>query len=298
MANKKDAAGPVVRIRAYQTSPTGWMDVRWIVVVATKQFAERLRRLVELGKANDLTESRISLSPEAWGPQEVERDGGINNPELVVSGEEFWFRADPDDDTGHFESEGLRVEAFLGAVATGKTSFGTIEENDVEEEESGEGNDDGETEAAAINEAEAAAAEGAEAEAESRIGAAEQSPDYCCCTSCVWEGVVGDLAILEDVHERVLAGEFMAAGGCPLCGALIEVADVDIPQYTLDHADRVLAQRGIGHAAALADALDALLKASSNDDAGGVTIKPDPEVVRQAVLAVMNYRELAKRPAQ
>lgn len=145
MANKENATGPVVRIRAYQTSPTGWMDVRWIKVVVTAQFAERLHRLVELGKAHFLTESRISRSPEAWGPQDVERDGGINNPELVVSGDEFWFRADPDDDTGHFESEGLRVEGFLAAVADGQTDFGQIDDDDEE----GEGNDDGETEAAA-----------------------------------------------------------------------------------------------------------------------------------------------------
>lgn len=291
MANKEDATGPVVRIRAYQSSPTGWMDIRWIVVVVTEQFAARLRRLVELGEANDLTESRILLSPEAWGPQDVEREGGINNPELVVSGEEFWFRADPDDDTGHFESEGLRVEGFLAAVAAGQTDFGQIDDDDEE----GEGNDDGETEAAA----EAIATEVAVQDvAASEPSTSTTEVTQYVCAECGWTGSIDDLAGIRNIHNRVAAGEFMAAGCCPACGDLVSVSDHDIPQHTLNDADRVLAQRGIGHAATLADALDALLKASSNDDAGGVTIKPDPEVVRQAVLAVMNYRELAKRPAQ
>jgi len=39
---------------------------------------------------------------------------------------------------------------------------------------------------------------------------------------------------IDDIHERVSAGELFPEGQCPQCGALIAVDDADIPTYTLD----------------------------------------------------------------
>lgn len=70
------------------------------------------------------------------------------------------------------------------------------------------------------------------------------------CDDCEWEGFANDLVAIDDVEERVAMGEFMAAGCCPECGSLVSVQDNDIPQRTLEDAERILACRRMCKASA------------------------------------------------
>lgn len=61
---------------------------------------------------------------------------------------------------------------------------------------------------------------------------------------CGYVGCIDDLDGIKDIHERVAPGEFMAAGCCPDCGQMFSIADVDIPDYTLESAVAILERRG------------------------------------------------------
>jgi hypothetical protein len=67
------------------------------------------------------------------------------------------------------------------------------------------------------------------------------------CPACAWQGTsdaIGHLTHLRHIDERIAAGELVPAGSCPECRALIEVADADVPDTTLEIAARILRQRG------------------------------------------------------
>ena len=61
---------------------------------------------------------------------------------------------------------------------------------------------------------------------------------------CTWRGTQYEMDEIDDIHDRVLAGEFMAAGQCPECGCLFSIQDQDIPNYTLEQAAAILRRRG------------------------------------------------------
>ena len=65
------------------------------------------------------------------------------------------------------------------------------------------------------------------------------------CEECEWRGVRNDMNSIRDIEERVLPGEFMAAGECPECGALISIADDDVPDYVIEDAIRLALSRGL-----------------------------------------------------
>lgn len=48
------------------------------------------------------------------------------------------------------------------------------------------------------------------------------------CPECEWTGDIDHMDELDDMPERVSAGEFCPAGQCPECGALIEYTEEDI----------------------------------------------------------------------
>jgi hypothetical protein len=115
------------------------------------------------------------------------------------------------------------------------------------------------------------------------------------CDECDWTGFADDLDGIADVHERVLMGEFMAAGCCPSCGDLIGVADADVPVYTLEDAERILAQRGTGKAVWLAKLLADVMRTSEIDDAGQVVLKPTQLAIRNASEALDQYRRFSSK---
>lgn len=65
------------------------------------------------------------------------------------------------------------------------------------------------------------------------------------CEDCGWSGSIDDMDRLDDIHERVLPGELMAAGQCPECGSLIGISDDDVPDYTIRDCLKLAAKRGI-----------------------------------------------------
>jgi hypothetical protein len=67
------------------------------------------------------------------------------------------------------------------------------------------------------------------------------------CPECNWEGLMEDLNGLHHIsriNDRITAGEFVPAGACPKCSALISVKDQDIPDYTLQSVAHVMRSRG------------------------------------------------------
>lgn len=80
----------------------------------------------------------------------------------------------------------------------------------------------------------------------------EPQPDYegqtvYECPECDWTGTMDTINGLHHVHhiqERIEAGELVPAGCCPDCGALISVADRDIPHYVLYDIAQVMQARG------------------------------------------------------
>jgi len=68
------------------------------------------------------------------------------------------------------------------------------------------------------------------------------------CESCDWEGVMDDMAPIDDIAERVSPGELHPAGQCPQCGALIGVDDADVPNHTLDTCASIRHRRRLDEA--------------------------------------------------
>lgn len=87
------------------------------------------------------------------------------------------------------------------------------------------------------------------------------------CEDCDWTGTATQLAGIAEIRERVMPGEFMACGCCPECGSLIGVPDDEIPEYTLQSAERIMASRGLGTGSEMASALTLLLADPTNNEA-------------------------------
>lgn len=65
------------------------------------------------------------------------------------------------------------------------------------------------------------------------------------CDECEFVGTIDDLTHIDDVEERVLPGEFMAAGCCPECGSMLSIEDADVPSHTIDSAIEIARARGV-----------------------------------------------------
>jgi predicted RNA-binding Zn-ribbon protein involved in translation (DUF1610 family) len=65
------------------------------------------------------------------------------------------------------------------------------------------------------------------------------------CEECGWEGTEGGMAFMDHLEERVCPGELMAPGQCPECGALISVAEEDVPDYTIEACIQIAKSRGM-----------------------------------------------------
>lgn len=67
----------------------------------------------------------------------------------------------------------------------------------------------------------------------------------CYCQNCAWSGESDTTNPIKDIHARVLPGEFMPAGECPVCGSLVDVPDEEIPGYTIQLALGIATARGM-----------------------------------------------------
>lgn len=67
------------------------------------------------------------------------------------------------------------------------------------------------------------------------------------CPECDWTGTFDDINGIHHIHhinEQIEPGELVPAGCCPDCGAMLEVEDVDVPDYTLSVVAHIQRQRG------------------------------------------------------
>jgi len=83
----------------------------------TPEFCARLQRLAALGSEHQLTELRVSDSPDAWGPGDVAQDMHFTMPELVVAGDSFWFTDHPKHAKYSVETRGIGITGFCDDVA-------------------------------------------------------------------------------------------------------------------------------------------------------------------------------------
>lgn len=64
-----------------------------------------------------------------------------------------------------------------------------------------------------------------------------------CCQNCDWQGESEELHYIENMQERVAPGELAPEGQCPLCGALVAVADEAVPDYVLEQVAAIMTER-------------------------------------------------------
>lgn len=65
------------------------------------------------------------------------------------------------------------------------------------------------------------------------------------CEDCGWTGDMHDMHCIDDLEQRVMPGELMAAGQCPKCRSLIPVDDEDVPGHTIEACIRIARSRGL-----------------------------------------------------
>jgi len=63
------------------------------------------------------------------------------------------------------------------------------------------------------------------------------------CSHCEWIGIYDGLEWIRGIDERVGPREFMPAGECPDCGALISAAEDDVSDYVLEAAISIAQKR-------------------------------------------------------
>jgi len=137
---KATEQSPVVHIAASETDERQPFDLEWIKLTVTESFKLKLRQLLELTRAHDLSEVRVYFNPDCWGPGDIEEEAGVSNSELVVTAQgAFWFETIPAyGEPETFESEYMDIELFLAAVERGEREFGDCGDDLEVEEDSGE----------------------------------------------------------------------------------------------------------------------------------------------------------------
>lgn len=78
----------------------------------TESLIEELTTLSQLCADHGLSEVRC-LRGCMWGPGTIQDDLRLRSDELVVCGDEFWFRATPKYADYHVETRGLSIQKLL-----------------------------------------------------------------------------------------------------------------------------------------------------------------------------------------
>lgn len=107
-------AAPTIYIEAYACSDHG-EGPTYAIIDASDALIRRMQQLQELCKTAELSEARVVLGCD-WGPDGIEDDLRLQNHELVVAGDSFWFRADPKHADYHVETRLQDIDAFVNAV--------------------------------------------------------------------------------------------------------------------------------------------------------------------------------------
>jgi len=83
---------------------------------ATPQFCAYLDHLAALCISQQLSEVRVLMGPDAWGPGDIEDDLRVTMPELVVTRTSFWFRDRQKHASYHVETRAIEINSFCKAV--------------------------------------------------------------------------------------------------------------------------------------------------------------------------------------
>lgn len=102
---------PLVFLEAYACIDDGYGPL-YATVRVDEALRTRLLELQGLCKQHGLSEVRERRGCD-WGPEGVEDELRLQEHELVVAGDEFWFRAVPRYVLYHVETRGLSVQDFV-----------------------------------------------------------------------------------------------------------------------------------------------------------------------------------------
>lgn len=109
-----ESNAPIAYIEAYAASDTG-DGPRFGSVRADEALLGKLLELQVLCKQNGLSEVRVFGGCD-WGPEGIEDKLRLQNHELVVVDDQFWFRADVKHADYHIETRSQNILAFVNAV--------------------------------------------------------------------------------------------------------------------------------------------------------------------------------------
>lgn len=79
---------------------------------ADETLRRRLLEMQALCERHGLSEVRVSAGCD-WGPGDIEDEMRLQNHELVVVGDSFWFRADPKHADYHVETRAQDIQTFV-----------------------------------------------------------------------------------------------------------------------------------------------------------------------------------------
>lgn len=108
---RKAGSAPTVYIEAYACSEEA-TGPAYAVLTADDALRRQLLELQKLCKEHGLSEARVRRGCD-FGPGAIEEDLSLNNHELVVAGDMFWFVAQPKHDDYHVETRWQSIESFV-----------------------------------------------------------------------------------------------------------------------------------------------------------------------------------------
>ena len=90
---------------------------RWAEVQIDQAFVHHLKRLQRVCLDHGLTEGRIVGSPAYWGTREESDSLRLTCPELVVTGDSFYFEDRPKHVDYAIQTRGQSIETLVAAFA-------------------------------------------------------------------------------------------------------------------------------------------------------------------------------------
>lgn len=109
-----DAGPPLAHIEAYAADDHG-AGPSFGTVRADEALLGKLLELQLICKQNGLSEARVFRGCD-WGPEGIEDELRLQNHELVVVDDQFWFRADVKHGDYHVETRAQNIVEFVNAV--------------------------------------------------------------------------------------------------------------------------------------------------------------------------------------
>ena len=109
-----ESNAPLAHIEAYAADKHG-AGPSFGTVRADEALLGKLLELQLICKQNGLSEARVFRGCD-WGPEGIEDELRLQNHELVVVDDQFWFRADVKPGDYHVETRAQNILTFVNAV--------------------------------------------------------------------------------------------------------------------------------------------------------------------------------------